>query len=76
MGYTRNGVLPAGLTFFGRAWVESTLIRLAYGYEHVTHHRHPPSTTRSSCVGIEVSYLALLDLLPSPRIKLFSELLC
>jgi Asp-tRNA(Asn)/Glu-tRNA(Gln) amidotransferase A subunit family amidase len=37
-GYTRNGVLPAGLTFFGRAWDESTLIRLAYGYEQVTHH--------------------------------------
>jgi len=45
MGYTRNGVLPAGLTFFGRAWDESTLIRLAYGYELLTHHRHPPSTT-------------------------------
>lgn len=45
MGYTRNGVLPAGLTFFGRAWDESTLIRLAFGYEQVTHHRHPPSTT-------------------------------
>ena len=45
MGYTRNGVLPAGLTFFGRAWDESTLIRLAYGYEQVTQQRHPPSTT-------------------------------
>jgi amidase len=44
MGYTR-GALPAGLTFFGRAWSEPTLIRLAYAYEQATHHRHPPSST-------------------------------
>ncbi|HSC29266.1 MAG TPA: amidase family protein [Vicinamibacterales bacterium] len=44
MGYTR-GVLPAGMTFFGRAWDEPTLIRLAYSYEQWTRHRHPPSTT-------------------------------
>jgi Asp-tRNA(Asn)/Glu-tRNA(Gln) amidotransferase A subunit family amidase len=45
MGYTRNGVLPAGVTFFGRAWDEATLIKLAYGYEQATLHRHPPSPT-------------------------------
>jgi len=45
MGYTRGGVLPAGITFFGRAWSEPTLIRLAYGYEQATHHRRPPTTT-------------------------------
>ena len=43
MGYTR-GVLPAGITFFGRAWSEPTLIRLAYAYEQATHHRRPPSS--------------------------------
>jgi amidase len=42
MGYTR-GVLPAGITFFGRAWSEATLIKLAYGYEQSTHHRRPPA---------------------------------
>jgi amidase len=42
MGYTRNGVLPAGLTLLGRAWSEATLIRLAYAYEQATHHRRPP----------------------------------
>ena len=42
MGYTRGGVLPAGVTFFGRAWSESTLIRLAYAYEQATRHRRPP----------------------------------
>jgi amidase len=45
MGYTRNGVLPAGVTFFGRAWDEATLIKLAYSYEQATLHRHPPSAT-------------------------------
>jgi Asp-tRNA(Asn)/Glu-tRNA(Gln) amidotransferase A subunit family amidase len=44
MGYTR-GTLPAGMTFFGRAWSEPVLIRLAYAYEQSTHHRHPPATT-------------------------------
>jgi amidase len=38
MGATR-GTLPAGITFFGRAWSEPTLIRLAYGYEQTTRHR-------------------------------------
>ena len=42
MGYTR-GTLPAGMTIFGRAWDESTLIGLAYAYEQATHHRHAPA---------------------------------
>jgi Asp-tRNA(Asn)/Glu-tRNA(Gln) amidotransferase A subunit family amidase len=45
MGYTRGGTLPAGLTYFGRAWSEATLIRLAYAYEQATHQRRPPPTT-------------------------------
>jgi Asp-tRNA(Asn)/Glu-tRNA(Gln) amidotransferase A subunit family amidase len=44
MGYTR-GTLPAGITFFGRAWSEPTLIRLAYAYEQATRHRRPPAST-------------------------------
>jgi amidase len=43
MGYTRDGKLPAGITFFGRAWDEPTLIRLAFGYEQATKHRRKPS---------------------------------
>ena len=43
MGYTR-GLLPAGMTIFGRAWSEPTLIRLAYAYEQATHHRRPPAS--------------------------------
>jgi Asp-tRNA(Asn)/Glu-tRNA(Gln) amidotransferase A subunit family amidase len=44
MGYTR-GTLPAGMTFFGRAWSEATLIKLAYGYEQATKHRRLPAST-------------------------------
>ena len=45
MGFTRGGTLPAGMTIFGRAWDEATLIKLAYSYEQATHHRRPPQTT-------------------------------
>ncbi len=34
--------LPVGLAFFGTAWSEPTLIRLAYAYEQATGHRQPP----------------------------------
>lgn len=44
MGYTR-GVLPAGITFFGRAWAEADLLGMAYAYEQHTHHRRPPAST-------------------------------
>lgn len=44
MGYTR-GVLPAGLTFFGRAWTEADLLGMAFAYEQHTHHRRPPAST-------------------------------
>ncbi len=35
--------LPIGISFFGRAWSEPTLIKLAYAYEQATKHRHPPT---------------------------------
>ncbi|HJQ31867.1 MAG TPA: amidase family protein [Pyrinomonadaceae bacterium] len=34
--------LPVGISFFGRAFTESKLIRLAYAYEQATKHRQPP----------------------------------
>jgi amidase len=42
MGYTRDNTLPAGMTFFGRAWSEGKLISLSYAYEQATKHRRPP----------------------------------
>jgi amidase len=35
--------LPVGISFFGRAWSEPTLIRLAYAFEQATKHRRPPT---------------------------------
>ncbi|MCL4524859.1 MAG: amidase [Acidobacteria bacterium] len=39
-GFVRG--LPVGISFFGRAWSESVLIRLAYAYEQATHFRQAP----------------------------------
>ena len=41
MGYYR--ALPLGISFFGRAWSEPTLIKFAYAYEQATKHRRPPT---------------------------------
>lgn len=45
MGYTRSNTLPIGVSVLGRAWSESTLLRLTYAYEQATHHRRAPTTT-------------------------------
>jgi amidase len=34
--------LPVGVSFFGRAWAEMALIRIAYAYEQATRHRRVP----------------------------------
>ncbi len=39
-GFVRG--LPVGISFFGRAWSEPTLIRLAFAFEQATLHRRPP----------------------------------
>ncbi len=44
MGYTRGNALPAGMTFFGRAWSEGKLIALSNDYERLTRHRRSPPT--------------------------------
>jgi Asp-tRNA(Asn)/Glu-tRNA(Gln) amidotransferase A subunit family amidase len=43
-GYSAGG-LPTGIAFFGLAYAEPTLLKLAYAYEQGTHHRVPPKTT-------------------------------
>ena len=40
-GYYRG--LPVGISFFGKAWSEATLIKLAFAYEQATKHRRPPT---------------------------------
>jgi amidase len=39
-GFVRG--LPIGISIFGRAWSEPTLIRLAYSFEQATGHRKAP----------------------------------
>jgi amidase len=40
MGQARG--LPVGLSFFGTAWSEGPLLRMAHAYEQRTKHRRPP----------------------------------
>ena len=40
-GYFRG--IPIGVSFFGRAWSEPTLIKIAYAYEQATKQRRPPA---------------------------------
>ena len=35
--------LPVGLSFFGRAWSEARLLRLAFAFEQATRHRSQPT---------------------------------
>jgi amidase len=40
MGYVLG--VPVGLSFFGRAWTEATLIKAAFGYEQASKLRRAP----------------------------------
>jgi amidase len=40
-GFTHN--LPVGISFFGRAYSEAALIKIAYAYEQATKHRRGPT---------------------------------
>ena len=41
MGFVSG--LPAGVSFFGRAWTEPALLRIAYAFEQATLHRRAPT---------------------------------
>jgi amidase len=43
--------LPVGLSFFGRAWSEPTLLRFAFAFEQATHHRRPPELLPTAPLG-------------------------
>ncbi|MDH3733880.1 MAG: amidase [Gemmatimonadota bacterium] len=41
MGFFKG--LPAGISFFGPAWTEPALLRIAYAFEQATNHRRAPT---------------------------------
>jgi amidase len=43
--------LPVGISFFGRAWSEPTLIKLAYSFERATRPRRPPQFLTTANLG-------------------------
>jgi amidase len=49
MGFVRG--LPVGISFFGRAWSEPVLLRIAYAFEQATRHRRPPGLAPTVDLG-------------------------
>jgi len=45
--------LPIGLSFWGRAWSEPVLLRIAYAYEQFTKFRRPPQYLPTADTGLE-----------------------
>src|SRR5437588_1284820 len=48
-GYVRG--LPVGISFFGRAWSEATLIKFAYAFEQATKARRAPQFMATAKLG-------------------------
>jgi amidase len=48
-GFVRG--LPVGMSFFGRAWSEPVLLRIAYAYEQATKHRRAPQFSPTADLG-------------------------
>jgi len=44
--------LPVGISFFGKAWSESTLFKIAYGFEQATNTRRLPKFLKTADLTI------------------------
>ena len=60
--------LPVGLSFFGRAWSEPTLVKLAFAFEQATKHRKAPKFLKTA--DLTRAYSRGMGCLFAPRIRL------
>lgn len=63
-GFTEQE-LPIGLSFFGPAYSEPTLVGLGYSFEQATQVRRPPATT-PPLPGEEFEFIAVAETVPEP----------
>jgi amidase len=58
--------LPVGISFFGAAYSEATLLRLAFAFEQATLHRRPPRFRPTAELPAELPVELAADLLTRP----------
>ncbi len=58
MGYVEG--LPVGISFFGKAWSEPVLLKIAFAYEQATKHRQAPGFLKTLVKpGLRLSRIAM-----------------
>jgi Asp-tRNA(Asn)/Glu-tRNA(Gln) amidotransferase A subunit family amidase len=61
MGFVADN-LPMGLQLLGRPWSEGQLIKFAYAFEQVSHHRRPPSSTPPLADSLAAKFIGTWNL--------------